>query len=252
MIKYDVNSGTDGDLLYVVGLASQANMWQRVIWPSSIARLQPEERYKLWKPIADDVYRCEHGYQSALDPDHEAKLASLRHEIEGRSELVVPSAVVDGFRQAAALTEHDVSAFLGRLDADPLTNIRVHLTRYGTGGSYHNSGLSVMSARGDAITVKEGDYKDWIAARVLVHETVHLAIEMKYVRNSKKKQILHEDAKEAIVDEICACPELDHLVKGYPVRSDKFEYLPNNWADFVKWKNSPRDWDSSKPVHPIR
>jgi len=133
-----------------------------------------------------------------------------------------------------------ISAYC-QLFALPLPQtISVHVTVYGTGGSYHPRGQHPLAANGDAISVMDPLVAQSRNISVnfignVVHEITHLLIEEPVVRRFG----LSDEEKEALVDKLCSCKELIPVVGTYPVRSGLAQYLRPNWLQLIPWVNQP-------------
>lgn len=118
--------------------------------------------------------------------------------------------------------------------------ILVHVTVYGTGGSYHPKRKHPLAANGDAISVMDplvaqsrGISVNFIGN--VVHEITHLLIEEPVVRCFG----LSDGEKEALVDKLCSCNELMPVVGTYPIRSGLVQHLRPDWLGLIPWVNQP-------------
>lgn len=133
-----------------------------------------------------------------------------------------------------------ISAYC-QLFALPLPqDIAVHVTVYGTGGSYHPHRQHPLSSKGDAISVMDPQLAASRGISVnfvgnVVHETTHLLIEGPVVQ----RHGLSDQEKEALVDKLCSCKELMPVVGAYPVRSELARHLRPDWLQLVPWVNQP-------------
>lgn len=113
--------------------------------------------------------------------------------------------------------------------------ILLHITRFGTGGSYHplnttQWGQPVITVMSEDLAVKRGVTRT--IAKTLVHESIHLVIEAPVVNAPK----LGHEEKEALVDAVCSCDELKALVdQPYPRQKDYIPALPSNWQALLPW-----------------
>lgn len=118
--------------------------------------------------------------------------------------------------------------------------ISVHVTVYGTGGSYHPKRKHPLAVNGDAISVMDPLVAQSRNISVnfignVVHEITHLLIEEPVVRHSR----LSDEEKEALVDKLCSCNELMPVVGTYPVRSRLVQHLRPDWLGLIPWVNQP-------------
>ena len=125
--------------------------------------------------------------------------------------------------------------FFGRVRPPVPLRINVHITRYGTGGSYHPRGSSPLRVDGNSITIMDPivSRQSLNLAQVIVHETVELIIHGKVL----SQKIPHE-VKEASVDQLCSCDQLLKIYGPYQKQASYAPYLPNEeeWKNYIRWK----------------
>lgn len=136
--------------------------------------------------------------------------------------------------------------FLNRFRYDIPTHIKVHVTQYGPGGSYHPLGKHFLSLTHPAISVldpmraKHMGKSRWSFPMTLVHEAIHLIIyepvTLKLLSEDPKDQ---HDRNEALVDQLCSCNELRPIMGTYPKQKRFVDSLMPNWNELISWKNSP-------------
>jgi len=124
-------------------------------------------------------------------------------------------------------------AFFARMIRHPPFSIKVHVTKYGPGGSYHARGLAGRSA-GWAISIKDPSIVrfPWSFNQTIVHETIELLISDEVRRRHTSKP-----TKEAIVDQYCSCNELQAVYDEYPKQGERFAGpLPEDWQSYISWQ----------------
>jgi len=119
-------------------------------------------------------------------------------------------------------------AFFARMIRHPPYSLKVHVTKYGPGGSYHPDGLPGHPGR--FISIKDPKIAKFNLTfnQVIVHETIELLIHDEVF----KRQTSH-NAKEAIVDKFCSCNELQAVYGRYPKQSESVAGpLPDAWQSY--------------------
>jgi hypothetical protein len=131
-------------------------------------------------------------------------------------------------------------AFFARMKRHPPFSIKVHVTRYGPGGSYHPEGLPGRGG-GWTITIKDPQIArfSWTFNQVIVHETIELLI-----HNEVHRRRTPHNAKEAIVDKFCSCNELQAVYGPYPKQKGFAGALPDDWQSYIAWQpDEAPSWD---------
>jgi len=153
---------------------------------------------------------------------------------------VEPGSSMDELRDKWAVQAQDLfKAFFARTTSHPPHILKVHVTKYGAGGSYHPTGLP--GHPGPFISIKDPKIANSRLSfnQVMVHETIELFIHAEV----QARQTPH-NAKEAIVDKFCSCNELRAVYGDYPTQSTFAGALPDDWPSYISWQpgESP-SWD---------
>lgn len=127
-----------------------------------------------------------------------------------------------------------IEAFLRRFDTGVWQDtIMLHVSRYGTGGSYHTPGESMFQVA--AVTIRDSSIGQPMRTflECLIHESIHLFVEYPVVRPHK----LSQSAKEALVDKLCMSNEVTAITgRRYPPQESCVPHLPSNWSQLVRWQ----------------
>ncbi|MGY3388300.1 hypothetical protein ACVWW6_000891 [Bradyrhizobium sp. USDA 3311] len=153
---------------------------------------------------------------------------------------VEPGSSMDALRGNWAAQAQDLfEAFFARTTRHPPYFLKVHVTRYGAGGSYHPTGLP--GHPGKFISIKDPKIANsrWTFNQVMVHETIEL-----FMHAEVQARNILQDAKEAIVDKFCSCNELQAVYGKYPKQTGFAGALPDDWQSYISWQpgESP-SWD---------
>lgn len=159
----------------------------------------------------------------------------------------VSSPTLDAYLTATAWTPCDLHAYSAAITTDQAKIdsffeayffstppvIRVHLTKIGRGGSYHPVGQHWLSQQVPAISVRPDCRKEQ-PLHVIVHETVHLAINT--VVDSVFKGQHTYPIKEAIVDQVLSSQAGQSLVGESKPRERFLKSLPQDWQKLSCFK----------------
>lgn len=125
------------------------------------------------------------------------------------------------------------SEFLSRMSAPSPSLILIHITKYGVGGSFHPLRRHPLSTAHPAISVMDKKLLSSIRSfnQTIVHESVELAM-------FGRVQGISHQAKEATVDKICSCDELQAIYGKYAPQPQFVNDLPTDWRERVAklWK----------------
>lgn len=126
------------------------------------------------------------------------------------------------------------SAFLGRLAVPKPEIVRVHLTWFGPGGSYDHKNYRIF-VRPDA---QIGPQPPAAAPhdtllQCVIQETAHAVIEARVVRRWSDWQTrTGHERKEGLVDQLCACLDLEPVIPTYYWQGYR---IPSDWVSLVTW-----------------
>ncbi|APO49720.1 hypothetical protein LUI11_35035 [Bradyrhizobium diazoefficiens] len=212
--SYKIDSSVDDELVYL--------RWQ-------ISRYDRLRGYDCRVPPSL-VDRVNNGQRLFADEE-------LRQAIVGDAE---PGSSMDELRgEWASQAKELFESFFARMLQRPPYFLKVHITKYGPGGSYHPTGLPGHPGR--FITIKEPRIAKLPASfnQVIVHETIELLI-----HDEIERRRTSHDVKEAIVDQFCSCSELQAVYEKYPKQSRFAAALPDDWRSYIEWQpgESP-SWD---------
>ncbi|WP_156952199.1 hypothetical protein [Bradyrhizobium sp. WSM1743] len=144
-----------------------------------------------------------------------------------------PGSSIDELRDTWASQSQSIfEAFFARMKRHPPYLLNVHVTRYGSGGSYHPTGLPghpkpFITSR-DPKVAKTA----WSFNQVIVHETIEFLI-----HDEIRRRNTSQEAKEAMVDQFCSCNELQAVYGEYPKQSNFVGALPEDWRSYITWQD---------------
>ncbi|WP_156795417.1 hypothetical protein [Bradyrhizobium icense] len=142
-----------------------------------------------------------------------------------------PGSSMDELRSEWASQAQELfEAFFARMKRHPTYFLKVHVTKYGPGGSYHPTGLPGHPGRFISIKDPKIARSHWTFNQTIVHETIELLIHDKV----GERKTPH-DEKEAIVDKFCSCNELQAVYGPYPKQSSFAGSLPDDWQSYITW-----------------
>ncbi|QHP67458.1 hypothetical protein EI171_08480 [Bradyrhizobium sp. LCT2] len=211
--SYIIDRIIDDELVYVHWLITQlgSNNYNFRVPPLLVDRVNGGERF-----FADEELR-----------------EAIVHDLE-------PSSSMDELRDTWGSQSQELfKAFFARMKRHPPYLLKVHVTNYGAGGSYHPTGLPghpgpFIASRNPKIATSR-----WTFNQVIVHETIEFLI-----HNDVRRRKTSREAKEAIVDKFCSCNELQAVYGKYPKQISFAEALPDDWRSYIEWQpgESP-NWD---------
>lgn len=137
------------------------------------------------------------------------------------------------YATAIAKSQADIDAFFETYFTAIPSAIRVHLTKIGRGGSFHPLKQHWLSQQGPAISVRP-DCREEQPLHVIVHETVHLAINAAVEAVTKKSD--YYSVKEAIVDQVMSSKAGQQLVGTSEPRPKFLSVLPTGWQKLPCFK----------------
>lgn len=198
---------------------------------------------KLFNPTSRYNYRWPPTLEAAIPDGQGPELSTLDiRDAILNDETKVES--VDDIAVAWNKSHADIEReFFNRIKDRVPKDIKVHVTKYGPGGSYHSLGASMLSKNSDAISIKDPKLQKTRISIVqnIVHETVELIIRPRVLN------VLPHAQKEAVVDQICSCDQLKAIYGKYPKQTTFTSSLPHNWPDFIAWQeNQQPTWSTSE------
>lgn len=155
------------------------------------------------------------------------------------SDTVHGSSIDELRREWDSQAKEVFAAFFARMTRHPPYSLKVHITKHGPGDSYHPDGLP--GHPGQFISIKDPKIAKLRMTfnQVIVHETIELLI-----HTEVRKRNTSDSAKEAIVDKLCSCNELQAVYGDYPKQTRFAGALPDDWQSYITWQpgESP-SWD---------
>jgi hypothetical protein len=130
-------------------------------------------------------------------------------------------------------SQADIDTFFATYFTATPPTIRVHLTQIGSGGSFHSFGRHYLSRQGPAISVRP-DCKKERPLHVIVHETIHLAIDAAVEAVTDESKFY--PVKEAIVDQVMSSKPGQQLVGPSEPRPKFLPVLPADWQKLPCFK----------------
>jgi hypothetical protein len=192
---------------------------------------------------------CARGYDCRIPPaltedTNKGKNEVSETEIRGAiaADLEVGSSIEELIREWESQERPIFEAFFARMKRHPPMYIKVHLTKYGPGGSYYPNGFPGRQSAGWAISIKDPRIAKfrWSFNQTIVHETIELLIHDEICRRQTPSR-----TKEAIVDQFGSCRELQSVYGTYPKQGGSVAGpLPEDWESYIVWRpQSAPSWD---------
>lgn len=123
--------------------------------------------------------------------------------------------------------DHFSSEFIGRLEQPLPKFVRIHVTRFGPGGSHNGAPMAPR------LTVSYPEMKGLNFNSVLVHEFIEVSLWRKYLsEEAKLGKVTAHAIKEAVVDKLCSCDNLKPVVGRYRKQAN-YSQLPPDWEDWL-------------------
>jgi hypothetical protein len=175
------------------------------------------------------------GYKVSWPQSLQEKIESginefAREEIERAIQAHdLPGADLAKMEQGWRAIEADINAqFISKLDVPLPKFVRVHVTKFGPGGSHNGAPMLPV------LTVGFPQMKGFNFNTVVVHELIEIFVHKRFLAEREKNPDIHP-LKEAVVDKFCSCNELTEILGAYR-KQPNFNTLPDDWRSWLPTK----------------
>ncbi|MGJ5196245.1 hypothetical protein [Bradyrhizobium sp. HKCCYLRH1030] len=178
------------------------------------------EKYDVTWP---DALKAEIAQGIARFSDERLRDAIVRHDLPGAS----LERVVQSWRR---VEDRFASDFVAQLTRQLPKVVRVHVTKFGPGGSHDGASMAPR------LVVSYPEMKGLDFNSVLVHEFIEVLLWRKFRSEEARlgKRAAHA-IKEAVVDRFCSCDNLKPVVGSYRKQAS-YSQLPPDWEDWLPAK----------------
>lgn len=176
--------------------------------------------------VADLKWYYENGYNVLLPNGIGNKSSFKEIETKVKEEMAVNknkfTSLKKELNKIVKENKKELDEFFSNFEYVVPSTIKVYLTNYGPGGSYHTPNKIVVLAQNNILGLLE----------IIVHESVHLIIEEPFIQKNK---IIHWQ-KEMVVDVLCGHPLLEKIYGKNTIQRSS-EKISKKLIEKLKFKN---------------